>query len=48
VAYFSYFEMQNAHWPNDDVAALLRITRPMTARHSVPVLIFTHGGLLRG
>jgi hypothetical protein len=45
VTYFSYFEILNAHWPNDDATALLRKSRPMTARHSVPVLTFTHGEL---
>jgi hypothetical protein len=45
--YFSYFEILNAHWPNEDAAALLRGARPLTARHSAPVLTFTHGKLLR-
>jgi len=30
-----------------DAAALLRESRPMTARHSAPVLTFTHGDLLK-
>ena len=47
VTYYSYFEILNAHWPNDDAAALLRDARPMTARHSAPVLTFTHGDLLK-
>ena len=46
VIYFSYFEILNAHWPNEDAAVLLRQSRPMTARHSSPVLTFTHGGWL--
>ena len=46
VTYFSYFEILHAHWPNDDAAALLSESRPMTARHSAPVLTFTHGDLL--
>lgn len=47
VTYFSYFEILNARWPNADATSLLRDARPMTARHSAPVLTFTHGGLLR-
>jgi hypothetical protein len=47
VTYFSYFEILNARWPNADATALLCDARPMTARHSAPVLTFTHGGLLR-
>ncbi|MCB9501606.1 MAG: alginate lyase family protein [Deferribacteres bacterium] len=43
VRYFSYFEILNAHWPNDDAAALLTESRPMTATHSAPFLTFTHG-----
>lgn len=46
VTYFGYFEILNAHWPNDDATALLREARPMTAGHSAPVLTFTHGDLL--
>jgi hypothetical protein len=46
VTYFSYFEILHAHWPNDDAAIVLRNARPMTARHSVPVITFTHGDLL--
>ena len=46
VTYFSYFEILNERWPNAHAAALLRESRPMTARHSAPVLTFTHGGLL--
>jgi len=46
VSYFSYFEILHAHWPNNDAAVLLRNARPMTARHSAPVLTFTHGDLL--
>ena len=47
VTYYSYFEILNARWPNADATALLRNARPMTARHSAPVLTFTHGGLLK-
>ncbi|MFO7905651.1 MAG: alginate lyase family protein [Pirellulaceae bacterium] len=43
VRYFSYFEILHAHWPNQKAAALLREARPTTARHSAPVLTFTHG-----
>ncbi len=43
VSYFSYFEILNAHWPNDDVSELLSGSRPMTASHSAPFLTFTHG-----
>jgi len=46
VTYFSYFEILHAHWPNEDAEVLLREARPMTARHSAPVLTFTHGDLL--
>ncbi len=46
VQYFSYFEILHARWPNADAAALLREARPVTARHSAPVLTFTHGDLL--
>jgi len=46
VTYFSYFEILNERWPNAYAAALLRESRPMTARHSAPVLTFTHGNLL--
>jgi hypothetical protein len=46
VTYFSYFEILNERWPNAYAAALLRESRPMTARHSAPVLTFTHGDLL--
>ena len=45
VDYFSYFEILDAHWTNEDAAALLRGARPITARHSAPVLTFTHGDL---
>jgi hypothetical protein len=45
VTYFSYFEILNQRWPNEDATALLQQARPMTARHSAPVLTFTHGGL---
>ena len=47
VTYFSYFEILHAHWPNEDAAVLLREARPITARHSAPVLTFTHGNLLK-
>ena len=43
VHYFSYFEILNAHWPNDDASELLSKSRPMTAKHSAPFLTFTHG-----
>lgn len=43
---FSYFEVFHAHRPNKDAAVLPREARPMTARHSAPVLTFTHGDLL--
>ena len=43
VTYFSYFEILNERWPNEDAAVLLRQSRPMTARHSAPVLTLTHG-----
>lgn len=46
VNYFSYFEILHAHWPNADAAVLLQQSRPLTARHSAPVLTFTHGELL--
>lgn len=46
VSYFSYFEILNGHWPNEDATWLLRRARPMTAGHSAPVLTFTHGDLL--
>ncbi|TVS17954.1 MAG: hypothetical protein EA424_11855, partial [Planctomycetaceae bacterium] len=46
VAYFSYFEILNQRWPNPDATAVLDSARPMSARHSAPVLTFTHGGLL--
>jgi hypothetical protein len=45
VTYVSYFDVLKAHWPNEDAAWLLRRSRPMTARHSAPVLTFTHGDL---
>jgi hypothetical protein len=45
VNYFSYFEILNAHWPNDEATALPRKSRPMTGSHSVPVLTFTHDDL---
>jgi hypothetical protein len=45
VDYFSYFEILDARWPNEDAAELLRRSRPLTARHSAPALTFTHGGL---
>lgn len=45
VGYYSYFEILHVHWPNKDAAALLRDSRPMTARHGAPVLTFTHGDL---
>ena len=41
--YFSYFEILNARWPNEDAAALLKANRPQTARHSAPFLTLTHG-----
>ena len=47
VTYFSYFEILNERWSHEDAAMLLRQSRPMTARHSAPVLTFTHGGLLK-
>jgi len=43
VDYFSYFEILNAHWPNDSASALLVKARPMSANHSAPFLTFTHG-----
>jgi hypothetical protein len=43
VHYFSYFEILNTHWPNDDVSELLSKFRPMTATHSSPFLTLTHG-----
>ena len=46
VTYFSYFKILNPRWPNDDAAFLLRQSRPISARHSAPVLTFTHGELL--
>jgi hypothetical protein len=46
VTYFSYFEILNAHWPNEHATILLQNARPMTARHCSPVLTFTHGELL--
>lgn len=45
-AYFSYFEILNQRWPNADATAVLDSARPVSARHSAPVLTFTHGGLL--
>jgi hypothetical protein len=47
VTYYSYFEILNARWPNADATALLRNACPMTARHSAPVLTFTHSGVLK-
>ena len=47
MTYFSYFEILHAHWPNEDAEVLLREARPITARHSAPVLTFTHGNLLK-
>ncbi len=41
--YISYFEILNAHWPNEDAVALLNKFRPATAGHSAPFLTFTHG-----
>lgn len=46
VTYMSYFEILNAHWPSEDASVLLRNYRPLSARHSLPVLTFTHGDLL--
>jgi hypothetical protein len=46
VTYFSYFEILNAHWPNEHATPMLQDARPMTARHCTPVLTFTHGELL--
>ncbi len=43
VGYFSYFELLNPRWPNDDATFLLQRARPMTAQHSAPHLTFTHG-----
>ncbi len=47
VSYFSYFEILNAHWPNDDASKLLSKSRPMTANHSAPFLTFTHGNTFK-
>lgn len=47
VRYFSYFEILNAHWPNDDASKLLSEARPMTANHTAPFLTFTHGKILK-
>lgn len=41
--YYSYFEILVAHWPDENAKALLRRSRPMTARHSAPLLTLTHG-----
>ncbi len=46
VNYFSYFEILNSHWPNEDASYLIRKSRPMTADHSAPFLTFTHGKTL--
>ena len=46
VDYFSYFEILNAHWPNDSASALLVKARPMSANHSAPFLTFTHGNTI--
>ncbi len=43
VRYSSYFEILNTQWANDDASKLLGRYRPMTANHSAPFLIFTHG-----
>lgn len=43
VDHFSYFEILNSHWANEDASALLGKARPMTASHSAPLLTFTHG-----
>ncbi|KAA3662234.1 MAG: hypothetical protein DWQ10_02895 [Calditrichaeota bacterium] len=45
--YFSYFEILNSHWVNDDASKLLAESRPMTATHSAPFLTFTHGITLK-
>lgn len=47
VAYFSYFEILNARWPDPHAARLLDQTRPLTAAHSAPWLTLTHGVELR-
>jgi hypothetical protein len=47
VHYFSYFEILNTHWPNNDASELLSKSRPMTAKHSAPFLTFTHGNTFK-
>lgn len=41
--YVSYFEILLPRWPNADAQALVQALRPMTARHGLPYLTFTHG-----
>ncbi len=43
VAYFSYFEILNARWPDEHATRLLENARPLTAAHSAPFLTLTHG-----
>lgn len=47
IHYFSYFEILNTHWSNDDASKLLSQSRPLTASHSAPFLSFTHGNTLK-
>ncbi len=41
--YVSYFEILYPRWPNSDAREILERLRPMSARHSAPVLTLTHG-----
>ena len=42
--YFSYFEILNILWPDENAINGLKETRPQTANHSAPFLTLTHGG----
>jgi len=41
----SYFELLLPRWPDASARALVERERPMSARHGVPALTLTHGGL---
>ena len=43
-SYYSYFEILNSLWPDDNASQGLEKTRPQTANHSAPFLTLTHGG----
>lgn len=45
VRYFSYFEILQPRWQNEEAGELLENSRPQSARHSAPFLTLTHGNL---